>query len=172
MNRGFVALLVTQFLGAANDNVLKTVLVFVVVSGVWAGQLGDGGQGIVSLCMFLPFVLFSGYGGQLADRYSKTWMSVRLKLLEIPIALVALLGFALGNLWITMAAMWLLAMQSAFFGPAKYGMIPELVEALCHTHARRRHDGAGAAVAARRRAGRDRGGRFPRVAAASATVTG
>jgi acyl-[acyl-carrier-protein]-phospholipid O-acyltransferase/long-chain-fatty-acid--[acyl-carrier-protein] ligase len=33
------------------------------------------------------------------------------------------------NLWITLAAFILLATQSAFFGPAKYGVVPELVEA-------------------------------------------
>ena len=127
MNRGFVSLLVTQFFGAANDNVLKTVLVFVVVDGLWSGRLGSGGQGIVSLCMFLPFVLFSGWGGQLADRYSKTWMTLVLKIAEVPIAIVALVGFWLPNMWIALVAMVLLAIQSAFFGPAKYGMIPELV---------------------------------------------
>ena len=38
VKRGFLALLVTQFFGAANDNVLKQVLIFMVGTGVWAGQ--------------------------------------------------------------------------------------------------------------------------------------
>ncbi|MCB1036409.1 MAG: DUF503 family protein, partial [Acidobacteria bacterium] len=46
---------------------------------------------------------------------------------EIGIAAVGFSGFLAGNLWITLFAMLLLAIQSSFFGPAKYGMIPELV---------------------------------------------
>ena len=39
----------TQFFGAANDNILKGVLIYMVIDGAWAGQLGSGGQGIVSI---------------------------------------------------------------------------------------------------------------------------
>lgn len=127
-NRGFIALIITQFFGAANDNVLKGVLTFAVISGVWAGDLGAGGQGIVALCFTLPFLILSGYAGQFSDRNSKRRVSVLVKMLEIPIAIIALVGFATQNLWITLAALVALTSQSAFFGPAKYGMIPELVQ--------------------------------------------
>ena len=127
-NRGFLSLIVTQFFGAANDNILKGVLIYMVIDGAWAGRLGSGGQGIVSVCFTLPFIILSGYGGQFADRNSKRYVSVLVKVLEVPIALVAMIGFWSGNLWITLCALIALACQSAFFGPAKYGMIPELVE--------------------------------------------
>ncbi len=129
VKRGFVALLATQFLGAANDNILKGVLTYMVIAGgVWAGRLGAGGQAIVFLCFTVPFILLSGYAGQFADRHSKRYVSVLVKVVEIPIAIVAMVGFWTGNLWVTMAALLALTCQSAFFGPAKYGMIPELVE--------------------------------------------
>jgi len=128
LKRGFLALLGTQFFGAANDNILKGVLTFMVIAdGLWEGRLGSGGQGIIGLSFTLPFILLSGYGGQFADRNSKRTVSVLLKVLEIPIALTALAGFWIGNLWLTLAALIALACQSAIFGPAKYGMIPELV---------------------------------------------
>ena len=128
VKRGFLSLLGTQFLGAANDNILKGVLTFMVIAGgVWEGRLGAGGQGIVGLCFTLPFILLSGYAGQFADRNSKRFVSVLVKVVEIPIAAVALLGFWMGNLWVTLGALVALTCQSAFFGPAKYGMIPELV---------------------------------------------
>ncbi len=126
--RGFVSLIMTQFFGAANDNVIKGVLVFMVIDGAWKGRLGEGGQGIVSVCFTAPFILLSGYAGQFADRNSKRYVSVLVKIAEVPIALIALLGFWTGNLWITLLAMIALTCQSSFFGPAKYGMIPELVE--------------------------------------------
>ena len=127
-NRGFLSLIVTQFFGAANDNILKGILVYMVIDGAWAGQLGSGGQGIVSICFTLPFIIFSGYAGQFADRNSKQYVSVLVKIIEVPIAIVALVGFCAGSLWITLGALVALTCQAAFFGPAKYGMIPELVE--------------------------------------------
>ena len=127
LNRGFLSLITTQFFGAANDNILKGALIYMVIDGAWAGQLGAGGQGIVSVCFTVPFIILSGYAGQFADRNSKRYVSVTVKVLEIPISLMGLVGFWLGNLWITLLPLIALTCQSAFFGPAKYGMIPELV---------------------------------------------
>lgn len=124
---GFVALIVTQFFGAANDNILKQILTLMVVNGLWKESLGTGGQSFVGVCFTVPFILLSGYAGQLADRYSKQKMSIFVKCLEIPIAIAAGIGFWTGNLWLTLFSLLLLTCQSAFFGPAKYGMIPELV---------------------------------------------
>ncbi|MDP6601248.1 MAG: hypothetical protein QGH76_03005, partial [Phycisphaerales bacterium] len=42
---GLSVLLTVQFMGAANDNILKGLLSFSVIRGIWAGRLGDGGQG-------------------------------------------------------------------------------------------------------------------------------
>ncbi len=129
LKRGFLSLTVAQFFGAANDNLLKTLLVFSVASGgVWYGPLGDGGPAYVGLCLTIPFIILSGYAGQLADRYSKQKISRLVKVAEIGIALIAFMGFYLGNLWLALSAMLLLAIQSSFFGPAKYGVIPELVD--------------------------------------------
>ena len=125
--RGFLALVVTQFLGAVNDNILKGVLIYMVIDGSWTGRLGAGGQGIVSLCLSLPFIFLSGIAGEYADRFSKRDVAVVMKIAEIPIGLVAMFGFWIGNLWLTMIALVALSSQSAIFGPAKYGMIPELV---------------------------------------------
>jgi acyl-[acyl-carrier-protein]-phospholipid O-acyltransferase/long-chain-fatty-acid--[acyl-carrier-protein] ligase len=128
IKRGFLSLTATQFFGAANDNIIKGVIIFMVVDGAWEGRLGPGGQGIVSICFTLPFILLSGYAGQFADRNSKRYVSVLVKIIEVPIALAALIGFWSGSLWVSLAALTALTCQSAFFGPAKYGMIPELVD--------------------------------------------
>ncbi len=125
--RGLTALLVAQFMGAANDNILKTLLGFSVVRGMWEGKLGEGGQGLIALCLFVPFILFSGWAGPLADRHSKRSISVLMKWIEIPLAITAGFGFITGNFWIAAITMFMLATQSTFFSPAKYGMIPEIV---------------------------------------------
>lgn len=127
-SRSFWVLLVAQLLGAANDNLLKGVLTFCAVDGLWSSSLGSGGQAIVFLAFTIPFLLFSGYGGPLADRRSKTGFAKVLKGLEIPIVAVCACAFYWHNLWLALAGMFLLTTQSAFFGPVKYGMIPELVE--------------------------------------------
>ncbi|TWU00797.1 Lysophospholipid transporter LplT [Stieleria varia] len=110
-----------------NDNILKVILTFTVIRGVWEGKLGDGGQGIVGVCFTVPFILLSGFAGQIADRFSKRTVTVWVKIAEIPIVALAGIGFYTQNLWITLFALILLTCQSSFFGPAKYGMIPELV---------------------------------------------
>lgn len=128
-HRGFLCLNVTQSCGAANDNILKQVIIFGAASGgIWADQLGEGAQAIGSLCLAGPFVLFSGFAGQFSDRYSKRDVSVVVKLSEIVIALVAMAGLWLANLWIVLASLILISTQAAFFGPAKYGILPEIVD--------------------------------------------
>ena len=69
--RGFAALIATQFFGAANDNILKGVLIFMLANGLWQGALGAGGQGWASALFTLPFILLSGYAGRFADRHSE-----------------------------------------------------------------------------------------------------
>ena len=127
-NRGFISLVVTQFFGVVNDNLLKQVLTFgLAMAGVWKGALGEGGQSWVAVALVLPFLLFGAIAGQLADRYSKQLVTVRMKQAEFLIVLAAFAGFYFNNIWLSLLAMFLLGTQSAFFGPAKYGVIPELV---------------------------------------------
>jgi len=127
-NHGFLSLLATQFFGAANDNVLKQVLTLMVTTGLWKGVLGPGGQSYIALCLTVPFILLSGFAGQVADRFSKQRVMLGVKIAELPIDLLALTGLWTENLWLTMGAFLLLAIQSTFFGPAKYGVVPELVD--------------------------------------------
>ena len=117
-----------QFFGAMNDNILKAVLIFMVINGAWVGVLGESGPSIVTFCFTIPFILLSGFAGQVSDRYSKRTVTWWVKSVEIPIALIAGYGFYVQNLWMTLFALVALTCQSAFFGPAKYGMIAELVD--------------------------------------------
>ncbi len=129
LNRGFVSLALTQFCGAANDHILKQVLTLAVAAGgVWDGRLGEGGQSYAVYFLALPFLLFSGFAGQLADGYSKARMAFWVKVLEVGIGVVVFAGFWLQNVALCLVAMFLLGSHSAFYGPAKYGMIPELVQ--------------------------------------------
>ena len=75
----------------------------------------------------LPFLLFSGYAGQLADVYSKRTVLVVSKSLEIGAAALGLAAFYFGHLQLTYVVLFLIAFQATFFSPAKYGILPEML---------------------------------------------
>lgn len=127
-DRSFWGLLVTQFLGAFNDNLFKQLVLLIAVKRA----LGEGGSNLQGVAMFAfaaPFVLLSGICGVLADRYSKRTIIVASKGLEIVAMLLGAAAFQTGVLWPLILVLALMGAQSAFFGPAKYGILPELFRA-------------------------------------------
>src|SRR5262249_42863372 len=84
-----VGLLAAQFLGAFNDNFYKIVVCLFAVAAV--GSAGGSALSLIGAIFILPFLLFSGYAGYLADAYSKRTVLVFTKALEI---LTMGLGFA------------------------------------------------------------------------------
>ncbi|HOX56831.1 MAG TPA: acyl-[ACP]--phospholipid O-acyltransferase [Candidatus Paceibacterota bacterium] len=125
--RGFWSLIVTQFQGAFNDNAIKIVVTFVGLNMALAPAMHNALVPLTAGLFSLPFILFSMAGGFLADRFSKRTVTIGLKLLEILIMAFALGGLWLGSLPMGLAAIFLMGAQSAFFGPSKYGLLPELL---------------------------------------------
>lgn len=125
---GFTALLATMTCGAINDNLLRGALLLSVVDrGLWADALGAGGTGWITVMLYLPFILLLGVTGQLADRFSKRTIIVWTRCVEVVLAVGVTAGFLWQDLWVVCGFFILLAAQSAFFSPAKYGSVPELV---------------------------------------------
>lgn len=75
----------------------------------------------------IPFLLFSSTSGTLADRFSKRDIIVLTKILELVAMAIGLLAFAFQSQWLTYFTLFLMATQSAIFGPSKYGILPEIV---------------------------------------------
>ena len=124
--RGIQSFLWTQFLGAFNDNLFKIVVSMLAVHA--ASGASSGRQlSLVGIVFILPFLLFSGYAGDLADTQSKRTVLVVTKSLEIIAASLGLVAFLLGRLEITYAVLFLIALQATFFSPAKYGILPEVL---------------------------------------------
>jgi len=126
LSRRFLPLFVAQALGALNDNILKGAI---VVLAVFAGDPATGAS-VAMLAggiLVLPFLLFSALAGQLADRYPKPLLVRRIKLAEIPLALAGTAAFVSGEVGATLAVLFFMGTQSTFFGPLKYGILPELV---------------------------------------------
>ena len=120
----FSAFIITQSLGAFNDNFFKMLLQLFVLQILVSADA----EGIISQATFLftiPFVLFGPWSGYLADKYSKISVMRIVKFAEIAVMLLGVLAFYLSNLNLMMIVLFLMAAQSTFFSPAKYGYIPE-----------------------------------------------
>jgi acyl-[acyl-carrier-protein]-phospholipid O-acyltransferase/long-chain-fatty-acid--[acyl-carrier-protein] ligase len=115
----------TQFLGAFNDNVFKQLVLLLCID-VALGNPEHDKQGTAQVLFAAPFILFSGFAGFLSDRYSKRSIVVICKLAEIGIALLGMASFLVGGLAAPFAVLFLMGTHSAFFGPPKYGILPEL----------------------------------------------
>ncbi|WFE69595.1 MFS transporter [Thiomicrospira sp. R3] len=123
----FLALFVVQFLGAFNDNLFKNALVMLISYRIMVDS--DAGLTITLAAglFILPFFLFSPYGGYLADRWDKVWLMRKIKLAEVLIMLLASLALISGEIGLMLMVLFLLGVQSAFFGPIKYSILPEQV---------------------------------------------
>jgi acyl-[acyl-carrier-protein]-phospholipid O-acyltransferase/long-chain-fatty-acid--[acyl-carrier-protein] ligase len=125
--RGFWSLFVTQFQGAFSDNVVKNLVIFMMLGlSVPVAEKHRFGEWVNAL-FALPFILFSMWGGFLADRHSKRTITICVKLFEVCVMSVVLTGLLLNQRFLLLAAVFLMGTHSAFFGPSKYGLLPELL---------------------------------------------
>ncbi|TWT57920.1 Bifunctional protein Aas [Thalassoglobus neptunius] len=119
----FIGLVLTQFLGAFNDNLFRWLSVPIAEQVV--GQ--SNAIAIGTVCLTVPFLIFSPMAGWLADRFSKRSVIIAFKVAEIGIMLMAVLSILYGNVTALFSVVFLLGSQSALFGPAKFGSIPEIL---------------------------------------------
>ncbi|MEO7192807.1 MAG: acyl-[ACP]--phospholipid O-acyltransferase [Vicinamibacterales bacterium] len=120
---GLQSFLWTQFLGAFNDNVYKIIVSFFAIR-----QLGaERGMPAAAAIFVLPFLLFSGWSGHLADTLSKRTVLIATKGLEIGAMALAVPALMMHRLDLQLAVLFLMGAQSTFFSPAKYGIVPEIV---------------------------------------------
>ncbi len=123
---GFQAFLWTQFLGAFNDNVYKIVVAMLAVHVATSAGGGSGHLSLVGAVFLLPFYLFSGYAGHIADVSSKRTVLIVTKALEIVAMALGFVAFLSGRIDLMLGVLFLMALQSTFFSPAKYGILPEM----------------------------------------------
>ncbi len=119
-----------QAFGAFNDNVYKNVLVIVATyhATTYTQLAPELLTNIAAGLFILPYVLFSGVAGQLADRFDKTRVLKIVKAAEIVIMAIAALGFAARSIEVLLGALFLMGVHSTFFAPAKYGLLPEVLQ--------------------------------------------
>ncbi len=124
----FEAFLWAQFLGAFNDNVYKMIVSIFAVRVAANGAAGSARYLAIAGAVFvIPFLLFAGYAGELADRFSKTRVLQITKSLEVVTMLMGLAALVAGRIDFLLIVLFLLATQANFFSPAKYGILPEMM---------------------------------------------
>jgi acyl-[acyl-carrier-protein]-phospholipid O-acyltransferase/long-chain-fatty-acid--[acyl-carrier-protein] ligase len=131
----FQAFLWTQFLAAFNDNVYKMIVSVGAVELAANQMLGARYLALSGAVFVLPFLLFAGYAGQIADRFSKTRVLQITKAFEIVIMAFGIVALAERSVEALLVVLFLLAMQANFFSPAKYGILPEMLDAAQITRA-------------------------------------
>jgi len=125
--RRFAPFFATQFLGALNDNIFRNGMVIlitfqgVLVAGMDHTQLANVAAGL----FILPFFLFSATAGQLADKYEKSMLIRRIKLLEIGLMLLAAFALVSQSYSLLLLVLFLMGCQSTMFGPVKYAYLPQ-----------------------------------------------
>src|SRR6476646_1771875 len=108
-HRGLQPFLWTQFLGAFNDNFFKFVVTMVAVHTAVNEAASGRNVSLVGIVFVAPFLLFSGYAGQLADAFRKRTVLVVTKSLEIVATGLSLVAFASGRLELLYAVLFPIA---------------------------------------------------------------
>ena len=125
-SRRFLPLLLTQFFGAFNDNLFKNALMILI-----AFRLTDQAEvlsQVVAGLFILPFVLFSGVAGQVADKNNRASIARVLKVTEFALMILTGITFIFHSVYLLIVLLFLMGTQSAFFGPIKYALLPQLLK--------------------------------------------
>lgn len=123
----FLPLFLTQFLGAFNDNVFKNALIILITYSTIerSGLRPEIMVTIAAGIFILPFFLFSATAGQLSDKKNKAQIIQFIKFAEILLMIGAVVGFYFDSVSLLLLVLFLMGTQSAFFGPVKYGILPD-----------------------------------------------
>ncbi len=129
-NRTFIGLIIAQFLAGFNDQAIHASAMFYAIHS--ARILPEAAAiTVMPILFYAPWAIFCTLAGYLGDRYSKTYSLIAWKGAEVLISLVLLAGFLVGGnvgAWMVMSCVFLMGTHAAFFAPAKYGAMPEILQ--------------------------------------------
>jgi acyl-[acyl-carrier-protein]-phospholipid O-acyltransferase/long-chain-fatty-acid--[acyl-carrier-protein] ligase len=123
-SRRFAPLFWCQCLSVLSCTFAAAALIFVILPE-HSGARAEAMIAMAGALFIGPFVLLSGLGGELADRFDKAFLARRLQLAGIGASLLAAAGFALDSAPILFDALFLLGVIAALFRPVAYASLPE-----------------------------------------------
>lgn len=118
--------LLVVFLNAFTDLGHKIIIQNSVFK-IYDGELQIILTALVNALILLPFILMFSPSGFLADRFAKNKILEYSSVFAIVITLFITYAYYHGMFYTAFLMTFLLALQSAIYGPAKYGYIKELV---------------------------------------------
>lgn len=129
----FAAFLGAQALGSVNDNAFKTFVALLAI-------MSEPGQAtrliaLAGALYVLPFLLLSTVAGDAADRWPKARLLRLCKGAELAFLLLSVPALAYRSMPGLLAVLFLLGAHSAFIGPVKLALVPELVDDAELSHA-------------------------------------
>jgi acyl-[acyl-carrier-protein]-phospholipid O-acyltransferase/long-chain-fatty-acid--[acyl-carrier-protein] ligase len=122
----FACFLGAQALGSLNDNAFKTFVALLAIVSV--PEQATKLIALAGAMYVLPFLLLSTVAGDAADRWPKARLLRLFKAAEVVLMLLAVPALAARSMPGLMAVLLLLGAHSAFIGPVKLALAPELVE--------------------------------------------
>ncbi|QKF58360.1 acyl-[ACP]--phospholipid O-acyltransferase [Aliarcobacter lanthieri] len=81
---------------------------------------------IINALLIIPFLLLFTFSGYLSDKYNKKDILVYGALSSFLLSILMIVAYISGNFYFAMLGLFLLAIQSAIYGPAKLGIILDI----------------------------------------------
>lgn len=122
-----VSVAVVQTQNAFNDNLVKFVLIGLALAAAAGTWIGNTIQYVLTALLPIPFILLAPLAGYLADRFSKHAVIYWCLVSQLLIFIFITVSVLMRNIPFAIAGLFLLSVQSAFFSPAKFGILKELV---------------------------------------------
>ena len=129
-SRSFLPLFVTQAISAFNDNAVRNGIAILITYdlavrfGFVAALFVQAGLGL----FMLPYFLFSAIAGQMADKYDKALVARWVKVFDLAAMVFGALSLWLENPVMHLIVLFLAGTTAAFFGPIKYGILPQYLK--------------------------------------------
>src|SRR4051812_33811717 len=118
--KSFWALMVTQFFGAFNDNVLKVLVQVKIIEWIKNVSTQEELIALSGTVFVAPFLIFSMIAGRISDRVGKPKVMVATKYWELIVVTAAVFSLYAKSLPWMLVALFMLSMQATFFSPSKY----------------------------------------------------
>ena len=130
LQRRFAPMFLCTCLSAFNDNYFKNALTILITYQL-SQSMHANPASIISLAaalFILPFFLFSGIAGRVADRYAKHSLVRISKFTELFLFVCATIALLNAHIYGLLIVLFLLGVQATFFGPVKYAILPSLLK--------------------------------------------